>query len=204
MPKQTHTRAPLAGVAATGSLLAAVAAGTLIVGGLLGFGAFPGAAEERPAAPLRVAPALPGARALATIAAAPRPRAASRRAAPRAAPRHAAARRDPRAPRRQGGRFPKPSHPPAQAAGTAVPAASSPARRGPQESVAAPRPPAPAAAALAPAAQAARDTTASAAGAAETVIPQAAGPIQAAGTAVAGAVEHADHAVGATLSGPGR
>jgi hypothetical protein len=72
MPKQTHIRAALAGVAATGSLLAAVAAGALIVGGLLGFGAFPGAAEEGPAAPLRVAPAPPGARALATIVASPR------------------------------------------------------------------------------------------------------------------------------------
>jgi len=67
MPRDQNRRAAFAGLAATGSLLAATAAAALVVGGLLGFGAFPGAADQRATAPLRVAPAPAGATARAPI-----------------------------------------------------------------------------------------------------------------------------------------
>jgi hypothetical protein len=47
MPRDKNRRAAFAGLAAAGSLLAATAAAALVVGGLLGFGAFPGAADHR-------------------------------------------------------------------------------------------------------------------------------------------------------------
>jgi hypothetical protein len=195
-----------AAMAATGSLLAATAAAALVVGGLLGFGAFPGAADERAEAPVRVAPVPAGAhgaapivlaRAAAQARATPRP---ERRAAPRSAP----APRRTRAPRRQSAAPGGPALPPSRGGHQRPSTVSTQAQHPPVQSATPPPAPADSNGPLAPAAQAARDTTAAAAAPVEPVAPQAAGPVQAAGAAAADAVEQADRAVAATLNGLGR
>jgi hypothetical protein len=178
MPSRTHTRAAFAGVAATGSLVAAVVAGALVVGGLLGFGAFPGTAEERAAAPLHVAPAQAGG--------------------------HGTAPRRTRAPRRHAAIPGAPALAPPAAARPTPSTASTPAQHPPVQSATPPPAPADSEGPLAPAAQAARDTSATAAGSVAPVAPQAAGPVHAAGAVASDAVEQPDHAVAATLNGLGR
>jgi hypothetical protein len=198
MPSDTNSRAACAGLAATGSLLAATVAAALVVGGLLGFGAFPGAADDAAPAPLRVAPALAGAaaRAPAPIVAARGPRRTPRRSLPPAV-NHTV-----RAPRRHRG-LPVAPRLPAHGAGAVLPAAPAPAEPAPTQSASAPRPPAPDHGPVPPAANAARDAVTSATGAMTPVTAPAAG-VESAGATVAGAVEQADHAVGATLETVGR
>jgi hypothetical protein len=194
-----------AAMAATGSLVAATATAALVVGGLLGFGAFPGAADERAAAPVRVAPVPAGAHGAAPIVLA---RAAvartSRRPGRRAARRFAPAPRRTRAPRRQ---LTVPGAPPLapSSAGHPTPSTpSTPAQHPPVQSATPPPAPADSHSPLAPAAQAARDTSAAAAGPVTPVAPQAPGPVPAAGAAASGVVEQSDRAVAATLNGLGR
>ena len=198
MPRDENSRAALAGLAATGSLLAATAAAALVVGGLLGFGAFPRAARDAADAPLRVAPAPAGAAAHAPIVAARAPHRTPRRSLhPRAGNRAV------QRPRSHRG-LPVAPLLPAHGAEASRPAASAPAQRTPAPSASAPGSSAPEPGPLAPAAHAARDAGATAAGAVAPVAPAAAGPAEAAGTAVTGAVEQADHAVAATLETVGR
>src|SRR3954454_19799343 len=98
MPRDENSRAAFAGLAATGSLLAATAAAALVVGGLLGFGAFPGAADQAETAPLRVAPAPAAATARAPVVAVRVPH-----RPPRRSPRHPAREPTVRAPQRRRG-----------------------------------------------------------------------------------------------------
>ena len=198
MPRDQNSRAAFAGLAATGSLLVATAAAALVVGGLLGFGAFPGAADDAATAPLRVAPAPAGAPARAPMVAARAPHRAPRRSLG-----HPARDRTARAPRRHRGLSVAPRLP-AHGAGAALPAAPAPANPARTLSGGAPTPPAPDSGPLAPAAHAARDVSANAAGAVAPVAAPAAGPVDSAGTAVIGAVEQADHAAAATLVTLGR
>jgi hypothetical protein len=197
MPTDTNSRAAFAGLAATGSLLAATVAAALVVGGMLGFGAFPGAADDAATSPLRVAPAPAGAAARAPIVVARAPH----RAPPRAL-RYRAGHSTVRAPRRA---HDPPVAPrlPAHGAGAVLPAAPAPAEPAPTQSASAPRPPAPDHGPVPPAANAARDAVTSATGAMTPVTAPAAG-VESAGATVAGAVEQADHAVGATLETVGR
>ena len=168
---------------------------------LLGFGAFPGTADGGETTPLRIAPAPAGVPALApariVVASARRP--AARRAVGRPARNRAV-----RGPRRHRGLPAAPPRGPAHGAGAAPPTVPAPVDRGPATSAAAPSPPERDAGPLAPAAQATRDTGGSAAGALEPAVPPAVRPVEAAGTAVAGAVEQADHTVAATLGAVGR
>src|SRR3954468_6484015 len=198
MPRDENSRAAFAGLAATGSLLAATAAAALVVGGLLGFGAFPGAADQARTAPLRVAPAPARATARAPILVA---RAAHR--PPRRSLRHRARERTVRAPRRHGG---LPTAPPAPAHGAATATATgpAPAHPGRPPSGGAPNPPPPDGGPLAPAVHAARGAGAAATAAGAPVAPAATGPVETAGAGVAGAVEQADHAAAATLETLGR
>src|SRR4051812_19523137 len=99
MPTDTNSRAAFAGLAATGSLLAATAAAALVVGGLLGFGALPGPPDQADTPALRVAPAPAGAAARAPIVVARAPH----RTPPRSL-RHRAGHSTVRAPRRLHGR----------------------------------------------------------------------------------------------------
>jgi hypothetical protein len=200
MPTDTNSRAALAGLAATGSLLAATAAAALVVGGLLGFGAFPGAADDTPTAPLRVAPAPAGAaaRAPAPIVMARAPHRTPRRSLPSPAGNHTV-----RAPRRHRG-LPVAPRLPAHGAGAVLPAAPAPADPAPNPSGGAPSPRASGDGPLAPAAHAARDAGASAARAGPPAPAPVAGPVQSAAAPVAGAVEQGDHAVAATLNTVGR
>jgi hypothetical protein len=198
MPTHSNSRGALAGLAATGSLLAATAAAALVVGGLLGFGAFPRAARDAADAPLRVAPAPAGAVARAAIVVARTPH-----RTPRHSLRPRAGSRAVQRPRRHRG-LPVAPRLPAHGAEAFRPATSAPAHRAPAPSAGAPGSSAPEPGPLAPAAHAARDAGATATGAVAPVAPAAAGPAEAAGTAVAGAVEQADHAVAATLDTVGR
>jgi hypothetical protein len=198
MPRDKTRRAAFAGLAATGSLLAATAAAGLVVGGLLGFGAFPGAADQRATAPLRVAPAPAGARGRAPIVVARTPH----RTPPRSL-RHPARDRTVRALRPDRGPSIA-SQAPARGAAAALPAVPAPADATRKASAGAPDPPAPDGGPLAPAVQAARDTSAGASGAVAPVTPPAAAPVETAGAALAGAVEQADHAAAATLGALGR
>ena len=153
MPRDENSRAAFAGLAATGSLLAATAAAALVVGGLLGFGAFPGAADEAQPAPLRVAPAPAGATARAPIVVAR----AAHRPPPRRSLRHPARERAVRAPRRHRG-LPTAPPAPAHGAGTAATATvPAPAHPAPAPSGGAPNPPATDGAPLAPSEVAKRD-----------------------------------------------
>jgi hypothetical protein len=198
MPRDKNRRAAFAGLAATGSLLAATAAAALVVGGLLGFGAFPGAADQRATAPLRVAPAPAGAPARAPIAVARVPHRTPRRSL-----RRPARDRTVRAPRRR--RPPSiASHAPVHGAGAALPTAPALADATRKTSAGAPNPPAPVGGPLAPAVQAARNTSAGASAAVAPVSPPAAAPVATAGAAVAGVVEQADQAAAATLGALGR
>jgi hypothetical protein len=199
MPSDTNSRAACAGLAATGSLLAATVAAALVVGGLLGFGAFPGAADDAAPAPLRVAPALAGAaaRAPAPIVAARGPRRTPRRSLPPAV-NHTV-----RAPRRHRG-LPVAPRLPAHGAGAVLPAAPAPADPAPNPSGGAPSPRASGDGPLAPAAHAAREAGAGAAGAVAPAPAPVAGPVQSAAATVAWAVEQADHAAAATLQNLGR
>jgi hypothetical protein len=198
MPRNKNSRAALAGLGATGSLLAATAAAALVVGGLLGFGAFPGAARDAAIAPLRVAPAPAGAPARAPIVAARAPRRVPRRSL-----RHPARDRTARAPRRHRGLSVAPRVP-AHGAGAVLPAAPAPANPARTLSGGAPNPPAPDSGPLAPAAHAVRGVSTNAAGAVAPVAAPVAGPVGSAGTVVMGAVEQADHAAAATLGALGR
>jgi putative peptidoglycan lipid II flippase len=199
MPRDKNSGAAFAGLAATGSLLAATAAAALVVGGLLGFGAFPGAADEAQTAPLRVAPAPAGATARAPIVVA---RAAHR--PPRRSLHHPAREQTVRAPRRHRG-LPTAPPAPAHGAGTAatatVPAPGPPARA---PSGGALNPPATDGGPLAPAVHAARDAGATVTAAVGPVAPASTGPIETASASVAGAVEQADHAAAATVGTLGR
>ena len=198
MPRDKNRRAAFAGLAATGSLLAATAAAALVMGGLLGFGAFPGEADGGEPTPLRVAPAPAGATARAPIVLARAPHRTPRRSL-----RRPARDRTVRAPRRHRG----PSiaaRAPARDAGAALPPVPAPADAARKAGAGAPDPPAPDGGPLAPAVQAARDASAGASGAVAPVAPPAAAPVETAGAAVAGAVEQADHAVAATLGALGR
>jgi hypothetical protein len=121
MPRDKNRRAACAGLAATGSLLAATAAAALVVGGLLGFGAFPGAADQRATAPLRVAPAPAGATARAPIVVARAPHRTPRRSV-----RRPARDRTVRAPRRHRGPSIAPRAP-VHGAGAALPPVPAPA-----------------------------------------------------------------------------
>jgi hypothetical protein len=198
MPRNKHRRAALAGLGATGSLLAATAAAALVVGGLLGFGAFPGAARDAAIAPLRVAPAPAGATARAPIAAARVPQRTSRRAL-----RHPAGARTVQAPRHHR-RLSVVPHVPAHGVRAVPPAAAAPAGPASAPSGRAPTSPAPASGPLAPAAHAVRDASASASTAVAPVPAPVAAPVESAGAAAAGAVEQADHTVAATLGALGR
>ena len=200
MPRDENSRAAFAGLAATGSLLAATAAAALVVGGLLGIGAFPGAANEAHTAPRRVAPAPAGATARAPIVVAR----AAHRPPPRRSLRHPARERTMRAPRRHRGLRTAPPAP-ADGAGTAatatIPAPAHPARA---PSGGAPNPPSPGGGPLAPAVHAARDAGATVTAAVGPVAPAATGPVETAGARVAGAVERADNAAAATVGTLGR
>jgi hypothetical protein len=198
MPTDTNSRAAFAGFAATGSLLAATVAAALVVGGLLGFGAFPGAADDAATAPLRVAPAPAGAAARAPIVVARAPHRTPRRSL-----RHPAGNRTVRAPHRDRG-LPVAPRLPAHGAGAVLPAAPAPADPARSPSGGAPGTPASGGGPLALAAHAARDAGASAAGAVTPVTAPVAGPVQSAGATVVGAAEQADHAVAATLQTRGR
>jgi hypothetical protein len=198
MPRDENSRAAFAGLAATGSLLAATAAAALVVGGLLGFGALPGAADQRATAPLRVAPAPAGAPARAPIVVARAPHRTPRRSL-----RPPARVRTVRAPRRRRGPSIA-SHAPAHGAGAALPRVPAHADATRKTSAGAPDPPSPDGGPLAPAVQAARDTSAGASGAVAPVAPPAAAPVETAGAAVAGVVEQADHAAAATVVALGR
>jgi len=200
MPSDTNSRAACAGLAATGSLLVATVAAALVVGGLLGFGAFPGAARDAAPAPLRVAPAPAGA-----AAPAPAPIVVAR--APRRTPqpslRRPAGNRTVRASRRRRG-LPVAPRLPAHGAGAVLPAAPAPADPAPKPSGGAPSPRASGDGPLAPAAHAARNAGA---GAAEAVTPAPAPVpelVQSPVATVAGAVEQADQAAAATLQNLGR
>jgi len=202
MPSDTNSRAACAGLAATGSLLAATVAAALVVGGLLGFGAFPGAARDAAPAPLRVAPAPAGA---AARAPAPAPIVVAR--APRRTPqpslRRPAGNRTVRASRRHRG-LPVAPRLPAHGAGAVLPAAPAPADLAPKPSGGAPSPRASGDGPLAPAAHAARDAGAGAAAAVPPVPAPVPGPVQSPAATVAGAVEQADQAAAATLQNLGR
>src|ERR1700704_3514344 len=124
MPRDKNRSGALAGLATTGSLLAAPAAAALVVGGRLGFGAFPGAADDAATAPLRVAPAPAGAPARVPIVMARAPHRPLRRSLP-----HPAGNRTARAPRRRRGLSVAPRVP-AHGAGAVLPAASAPAMAG--------------------------------------------------------------------------
>jgi hypothetical protein len=198
MPRDDNSRAAFAGLAATGSLLAATAAAALVVGGLLGFGAFPGAADQARTAPLRLAPAPAGA-----TGRAPNVAAAVRHRPPRRSLRHPAREPTARAPQRRRG-LPIAPHAPAHGAGTALPSVPAPAHPARVSSGGAPNLSASDRGPLAPAVHAARDAGATATAAVAPVAPAATGPAGTASATVAGAVDQADHAGAATLKTLGR
>jgi hypothetical protein len=194
MPRDENRRAALAGLAATGSLLAATAAVALVVGGVLGFGAFPSAARDAALPPLRVAPAPAGATARAPV---------GRRVSPRRSLRHSAREHTVRASRPH--RSP-PIAPQAPAYGAGPPPPTVPAPAPPDQapSGGAPTPPAHEGGPLAPAVDAARDAGPTATGPVAPLAPAATGPVEVASATVAGAVEQADRGVAATLGTLGR